>query len=223
MKSIMKRTARLAAVATIGLTLGLLTACGGSSSKGEKVTTLPNCPANYHYNNSTNLFQYSESDLRECQVLNTTTINCSANEVLVRLPLNQSTANNNTNTGINCPVINGIQNCNTNNNSSVNSDYHATRGQYTEACIGSNDNNWGYIVYGAQYNYLNINYLSASAGYYISYHGSLGAAINSGDLPPWVLPVLGAGTGAVIGNSINGNDGAVNGAIIGGILGLFLN
>ncbi len=233
MRSLTKKTIRLSIMMAASLSVAFLTACGGSSSKSsDPITTLPNCPDNFYYNQSTNVFQFSASDTRECEVLNTTSANCSADEVKVRVPINMNySSNQNSNTGISCPVNQyGTIHCTTNNynnNQGVNSNYHSVQGQHKEVCVGQNDQNWNYIIYGQYYgypyNWLNLNHLTAAWHYSVSYHGSVGAAINSGDLPDWVLPLLGAGAGAVIGHSVNDDGGAATGALIGLGLGLILN
>lgn len=243
MRTAMTTTTKYAGLAALGLILSLLTACGGSSSKGETVTTLPNCPTGHYYNSSTDKFQYSQSDARECQVINTTTTTCASNEVRVRLPINQNYSNTATNT--NCPynAATGVRDCtyaqigtpfvqgqtynNNNNSNTINSNYHTISGQYSEVCVGQTNENWNYIIYGANYgydyNWLNINQATAAWGYSVNYHGSVGAAINSGDIPSWIIPALGAGTGALIGHSIDNDNGAIYGGILGLGIGLILN
>lgn len=172
-----KSVLNLFVMAGLGLSLGLLTACGGSdSAPAPAVTTLPNCTANSVYNQSTKKWSLSAKDTKECKAITTVPANvtCSANQVKVRIPVTNKTnaGGKNLPTGTSFNPSAGQQTCiqqsngqivcgsattQTNNSLQVNNNtnYHTSAGSYEETCLDQNSPEWYYIVNAGSYYYLN--------------------------------------------------------------------
>jgi len=172
----MKNVKTIFNLTVLGLSFGLLTACGGgsSSSPAPVVTTLPNCTSASLYNTQTQKWTLSNTDSRECKAITTVPQNvvCAANKVKVRIPV--TSQNTNTALPTNTPLINhgtGQQTCvqqsngqivcgtatNSNLHVNQNTNYHTVVGSYKDTCLDHNSPEWQYIVHAGTYYYLDYN------------------------------------------------------------------
>jgi hypothetical protein len=166
--------------------IGALTGCGGdSSSKKDPVVTTISC-THTSYQDVNGVWRYSQTDSKVCKPLaNATT--CNQNEVLVRVPRSSNIGSGNTghNNNLNCPIINGVQQCNVgtpfnphhhptqnqqwgnngwNNgnhwNQNLDPNYHTNPSLYTTTCISYNSPSINYVYSSGNYYYIDMGYLN---------------------------------------------------------------
>ena len=153
--------------------LTMLTACGGSDSKGKVTTTPLQCTSSAYYDSYDRKWYVSANDDRECEPLTQPTtngsgnLNCPYGQVAVRVPSNGGQVGSG---GQNCITHNGQQYCrqganyyqsgggqyhgnNGYNNNNYNQNFHTNPNSYTHTCVNQNDR---FVVGTGSYYYYNV-------------------------------------------------------------------
>lgn len=150
--------------------LSMLTACGGSDSKGQVTTQPLQCTNDAYYDSYERKWYVSVNDDRECEPLTQPTtgglgnLNCPQGQVAVRVPSNGGQVGSQVGTG-------GQYN---QHNTNYDQNFHTNPNQYTHTCVNQNDQ---FVVGTGSYYYYNVY---GSYNYTQSYNMSPDEALRAG-------------------------------------------